>query len=93
MPFDCLPASTSPTLADLSRVLRNPAEWPPGFVWDFTNYRTCAIGLFQRVIGDDIGKLFDIDSDHWFQIFLSRGLSYVTPSEIADRIDAYLAEE
>jgi hypothetical protein len=51
MPFDFLPAETRTlTLAELSRVLRNPQEWPKGFTWDYSRCETCAMGLAFRLL-------------------------------------------
>jgi hypothetical protein len=51
MPFDFLPAETRTlTLAELSRVLRNPQEWPKGFKWNYGSCRQCGMGLAFRLL-------------------------------------------
>jgi hypothetical protein len=51
MPFDGLPALDKPSLAALSFALRHPETWPEGFVWDYGNCETCAMGLAYRLWG------------------------------------------
>lgn len=47
MPFDPVPQTL--TLADLSQRLRHPETWPEGFVWDYGDCASCAIGLAWRL--------------------------------------------
>lgn len=86
-------------LSDLAQVLRNPAEWPPGFEWDFNVCAKCAIGMAMKKMELDhawevqctlkisnftYGKLFCSPMD-------SQARANITPDDIAARIDAYLA--
>jgi len=38
-----------PSLHALSYALRHPDTWPAGFVWDFSNCTTCAMGLAHQL--------------------------------------------
>lgn len=48
MPFDSLPQETL-DLAGLSWRLRNRETWPPGFQWDYSRCRRCAMGLAYQL--------------------------------------------
>lgn len=52
-------ALDKPSLENLSYVLRHPDAWPEGFVWDFSDCETCAMGL-ARGLWDKID--FPVDS-------------------------------
>lgn len=38
-----------PDLQNLAYCLRHPETWPKGFVWDFKNCTTCAMGLARAL--------------------------------------------
>jgi len=38
------------TLKDLSNLLRDPSQWPEGFVWDYTDAEYCAMGLVVKSV-------------------------------------------
>lgn len=38
-----------PSLHALSYILRHPDTWPKGFVWNFDDCETCAMGLAHRL--------------------------------------------
>jgi hypothetical protein len=110
MPFDGLPTLDKPSLAALSFALRHPETWPEGFVWDYGNCETCAMGLANRLWGGILNKepyagesacrmasVFGIRQEKAFEIFIfapanrQLRLRGVTPTQIADLIDAHLA--
>lgn len=115
-----------PTLVGLSYALRHPETWPKGFVWDYNDCRTCAVGLAVRLwnlvgiplyYGEDgmssravttvvshmsreVALGYTPASDIFFgvrprrSLFLKRpvgNLEDVTPEQVADEIDRYLA--
>jgi hypothetical protein len=41
--------SDNPNLTALSYALRHPETWPEGFVWDYRDCKTCAIGLASKL--------------------------------------------
>ncbi len=38
-----------PDLQNLAYALRHPETWPKGFVWNFSNCKTCAMGLARSL--------------------------------------------
>jgi hypothetical protein len=38
-----------PSLENLAYVLRHQELWPEGFVWDYRNSSTCALGLCKKL--------------------------------------------
>lgn len=103
----------TPSLENLSYILRHREWWPEGFEWGFAECRTCAIGLCQELWGHNPNRFFpEVDPfDHqlnpsYRHIFCdSRGkggilswiikpeMSDVTPEQVADQIDRYLAKQ
>lgn len=51
MPFDnpqpstVYPITAQPSLEALAWALEHPETWPDGFVWDYSDCKTCAMGL------------------------------------------------
>lgn len=89
------------SLAALSLALRHPETWPPGFVFDYLDRRTCALGLAYRLEMIDephaqaMMTAFGLSDHQAFTMFcfgygcVKKG--QVTPEMVADRIDAHLA--
>lgn len=104
-----LPAEilTKPSLAALSFVLRNPELWPDNFEWNYTTCGDCAIGLAVKMwhgpratnFSFTFMEMFDISWADLSRIFciaeqtLGIAKSAVTPTHIADLIDAHLAQK
>jgi hypothetical protein len=84
------------TLRGLSYALRHPETWPPGFAFDYRRCKTCAMGLafemgmIAEAIWPVAMAVFDLPYDATISIFCA-GYDNPTASEVADRIDAYLA--
>lgn len=92
------PDLSKPSARGLSYLLRHKELWPEGFIWNYGCHGTCAIGLASRVwlhhphaFSAMVGKACGIDRAAAQDIFLNMAPD-VLPSEVADRIDAYLAE-
>lgn len=58
MPRDTVALLDTPadvtTLEGLAWRLRHPETWPTDFVWDYSDCRTCAMGLAYRLIAGPI---------------------------------------
>lgn len=102
------PNLAMPSLAGLAWLLRHKEAWPEGFVWGYRECATCAIGLGARLwystaVSSDpdrywAKKAFAIPTGATFNIFCrlrdNNGfMGGVTPAQVADAIDAYLATE
>lgn len=83
----------TPSLENLSYILRHRELWPDGFEWNFRFYSKCGGGLAER--------LWDVTPRQLGMGWLERcktiwGFGYhlplrlVTPDMVADRIDKYL---
>lgn len=129
MPLDG-PFSIEPSLSMLSHFLRDKDLWPKGFIWDYSNCTTCAMGLavemFNLTLGnDEMGcpfpaqtylhamlETFGLKENEARKIFTQlgspeRGINFlwrdigevirnhkqITPEQVADAIDAYLAKQ
>jgi hypothetical protein len=97
---------SKPSLAALSFVLRNRETWPDGFVWDYRDCLSCAMGLAFRlgmVAGFDtvaMADSFKISQEAARNIFIEAAYHHklgtmraVTPEHVADLIDAHLAAQ
>jgi hypothetical protein len=91
---------SKPSLKGLSYFLRRPELWPEGFVWNYGDYRTCAVGLAYQLWGihlDNLPKVFNIPYGSVDRLFFSAATKHdtinVTPLHIADDIDAFLGVE
>lgn len=40
---------SKPSLFALSHILRNPALWPKGFIWDYSDCEQCAMGIAHQM--------------------------------------------
>lgn len=101
---DSLVDLSKPDLRTLAVVLRNRLLWPPGFVWDYTNCKTCALGMAHQLWSHSIpgttrpyaeGPLGLTDAEG-LQIFVGLSETYagrknVTPEMVADEIEVVLA--
>jgi hypothetical protein len=95
MPFDGVDFN-QPCLRTLSAVLRDETKWPAGFYWDYRSHTTCAVGLGKRLWGfhEPSRRVPHRDMD---LIFVQCGraagkwMDEVTPADVADAIDGYLA--
>jgi hypothetical protein len=70
-----------PSLENLAYCLRHPETWPPGFVWDFSYCRSCAMGL-ARV-------LWDAQNADWLENSTAVSTAarfFAMPYETADRV-------
>lgn len=106
MPFDVMPTD-KPTLESLSYLLRHEEMWPAGFKWNFGHCDTCAMGMIVRLVGgrpeeadrheieQTVDKTLGISRTERSYLFDRRAIEDLggnaTPTQIADRIDAYLA--
>lgn len=108
MPFDGVMEKPNPKLkkgeAGLRQIrdeLRKPM--PPGFQWDYGSYETCAVGLLRYLKweGADIGAVMlnrlNLSEVEWDRTFggcpiAHQGCEPVTPADVADSIDAILAQ-
>lgn len=108
-----------PNLPALSYALRHPETWPEGFVWDYGNCRTCAVGLTGKLwcksrpsnepgnttwiaaemampyrdaqnIFFFLGRWRTVKNG-WFRKERKFDRRQVTPDDVADAIDRYLA--
>ena len=107
MPMPKPPTLNAPSLRSLSAILRNRALWPEGFVWDYGNCETCAMGLAARMwkglspTTSSLGPALEISSAVTDRLFLDVDGSIqrrkrvkfddITPEHVADEIDRYLA--
>lgn len=97
----------SKTLAGLSFILRHKGLWPKDFEWDYRSCNHCAMGLVATIFAD--GNMMysngysmrEILGD-WPGQYLSTGMherlgkvlmNDVTPEDVANAIDKYLAEK
>lgn len=97
MPFDTLPAHTTPDLSQptadaLAYVLRHREMWPVGFgPWDYRTCATCAVGLAHRLWGTH--ELIDVSQRKQERILLGAGMvlnkyhATITPDHIAWLLD------
>ena len=85
------------SLLGLSYSLRHPETWPMGFEWKFTNCRRCAMGLaFELAMADQptpaaMARAFEMSDREAMIIFCAGQFGVITADDIANRIDAYLA--
>lgn len=94
------PITKTPTLTGLSALLRDQSQWPEGFEWNYCRWSQCAIGLAHAYWKDgDLDpplleaqacKVFGMKPSAFLQVFGGGTISDL-PVDIADRIDAYLA--
>jgi hypothetical protein len=88
MPFDFLPAETRTlTLAELSRVLRNPQEWPADFEWYYGNCQSCAMGLAFRLVGERFPE--SGTAEHSGEAILAQ--QFGIPKKVANDLFYYVA--
>lgn len=100
-----LALSDRPSLRSLSYVLRHRDMLPKDFEWDYTDCRTCAIGLAGRLWGLTLQPRA---TDNGMMIAEVMGTTYtsvaciffnlspaatITPDDVADAIDRYLATQ
>lgn len=69
-----------PSLANLAYVLRHPETWPRGFVWNYSNCRSCAMGLAHRLWSRHVPSV----GTHSGASVMAR--SFAMPFSIANRI-------
>jgi hypothetical protein len=95
----------TPSLENLSYILRHREWWPDGFRWNFRYRNSCAIGLCQKIYGVHPTALHEglrdseltyEPSDVYGSIFCAPkfwvlGMGLVTPELVAKRIDRFLA--
>lgn len=113
MPFDALPQIevrpdlSEPSLAGLSWMLRHKEAWPEGFVWDYRNCASCAIGLSDKLWDflargsalyqmANVFRMGYLDTGAIFFDLAERlkvKRSAITPEDVADAIDAHLASQ
>lgn len=91
-----------PSLRALSEILRDPARWPAGFVWDYTDCDTCAMGMALELWPDGVAeadevemmRVFGMPRDIAINIFcwleVDGTFDVVKPDHVADAIDDYL---
>ncbi len=90
-------AASTPSLVALSYALRHPETWPSDFAWDFRACDTCAMGLTARLWRDAtyVGRAFNIGIGTVHSLFSMDAYGIppkdVTPTHVADAIDAFLA--
>ena len=90
------------TVRELSFILRNRALWPEGFEWDYTDCRSCAMGLAFRLgmaslsSSWSMATAFNMSVGVADKIFILANaffpvarMSDITPEHIADLLDAY----
>lgn len=100
-----------PNLPALSYALRHPETWPEGFVWDYGDCRTCAMGLAVKLWGGQVQEesyaylnWISVETSMPYikarKIFFELGENWkpsyepytaITPDDVADAIDQYLA--
>lgn len=97
-----------PSLAALSYALRHKETWPDWFQWDFGDCFQCAMGLslalwkdsirfpnsceMVRVFGMPFDKATKIFGGNDWATFYGSLVWRITPEQVADKIDEYLAE-
>jgi hypothetical protein len=94
---------STPTLPGLAHILRNKELWPSGFVWNYADNSTCAMGLtacfwHYAFDGSDFWdwtmKTFSLTDDDFCPIFFNRfdckKFDQVSPEMVADAIYEYL---
>jgi hypothetical protein len=119
MEFNMLQKSPvlTPSLENLSYILRHREWWPDGFEWNFRYLNSCGIGLSQylwrrdpydlhhglvestltgtpnetyyRIFATRIGKIA------WYRCFpwnYQKQMRSITPEQVADQIDRFLAK-
>ncbi len=102
MPFDNTtalveaPDLTTPSLAALSYVLRHKEAWPPGHRWDYTHCRTCAVGIYKTLWPEaeylrSVIGIYEYTRTFCHHAYRPIRDPDVTPTMVADRIDAVLA--
>lgn len=47
--LEAIPDLSTPSLEGLAYLLRHPEKWPEGFVWDYSDCHTCAVGLAMQL--------------------------------------------
>lgn len=93
-----------PSLVGLSYALRHKETWPEGFVWDYDDCYTHALGLAWKLWESisipscwHVAKFMSIPHEVSRGFFLAAHLFAqvrfhdITPEHVADAIDAYLA--
>ena len=101
---DFVKISDKPSLKSLSYVLRHSETWPEDFEWDYRDCITCAMGLasqlWNKVQTHTLSMSLEFDMSHLstYRIFieldrvLKKPANKITPIDVADAIDAYLAD-
>ncbi len=90
------PVPPHPSPAALAHVLRNRYLWPVGFVFDYANCSTCAMGLAQRIWPREIenphpyevGRALGVSFWKASRIFMMREKGNFTPDGIAADLEA-----
>ena len=91
----------TPTLANLSLVLRNHELWPDGHRWEFSSRYCCAAGIAHELWGtpltfEGVQASFGLSRWQTYRIFAAGNLLHllhlrtITPEIVAGRIDRYL---
>lgn len=85
----------TPSLESLSYILRHREFWPVGFQWSFLRYSQCAGGLAERLWDKTPKELgmgwLERCKTIWGFGYRGTPIRFVTPEQVADRIDRYLA--
>ena len=107
----------TPSLENLSYILRHREWWPDGFKWDFRYCSECALGMSRLLWGVDPDTLDDSrlrpspitwelnpsyqeifctpagKASLWLRLWdYDRAMKSVTPEQVADQLDKYLAK-
>lgn len=104
MPLDG--TELKPSLQMLSTVLRDRSLWPKDFEWNYAHCTCCAMGLLYRLMNKEMPDGFELENQIKEILNIDyRGLSMfigtyhyrisptlVTPGDVADEIDAYIAK-
>ena len=97
---------SKPSIAALSYALRHRETWPKDFKWNFFCCTTCAMGLAARLwtqlrpFHENIGANLGVSISAAHRIFVQAAWEWggptdspdVSPEDIADLLDAHLAE-
>jgi hypothetical protein len=85
------------TIRDL---LRDQAQWPGDFEWDFGDEKHCAIGLamvneispdLERDLLNDGMEFADFERIFWLTLYYGgNGTDNISPDDVANMIDLYL---
>jgi hypothetical protein len=96
MPYDGSNFET-PSLANLSAILRDRSRWPDGFQWNYRKPSGCVLGLDKALWGPKYLALKQMRAWPGMKLTLFLGwkhhcpMEYVRPQQVADAIDEYLA--